>query len=709
MSKRFIQYGFTYDARMLGPATALNPFYANTSASRLQMLKSQAEQALAVNGATHRCVSTGVDYDLANYTYSVKTDTDLRVINIVGLTHDTPEIRGTKLVIYQCMVTGSYGIIELPYFCKNHQYFGFKYKETEAFKNLKVGGYLAKDTILLNSPDVIDNAYCNGIQANVVWGSFPGTTEDAIVISDQFADNASFYIFEERVIQYGTEYILLNTYGDTSNYRCYPNIGEKVRPDGVLCALRKKPSDLLVGSFNGINSSRVIDRVTDDIIHVMTDSIVVDIKVHHNINQGDASPKETNSNWQTQEIDRLKRFAYNEILNWYRMECAKNGGSIGLTPVFNNYLKDIIAYLHKPAPSEGAIKYYYKTEPLDTNRVCITTCRLIRPDKGYKFTDMHGGKGTVSMVVPKEDMPKDIEGNVADILFAPIGTINRTNIGRLFESRVSEMSRNLVTDIRTTLGLSDKDKPYKVQETLMRTSDDMIRNIFYRICTFVKICDEELENIDVSNIHVDEMRKDIQMCLKMGFVKVLKRECSDKTGEQIVTELSKAGFRVVKSVLTYKNLMGDFVTTKDTFSVGSLYIMTLGKIGHERSSISFTNQNSFGFPASQNKNSKHRKPTSRQPVKVYGETEIRILLSYAYTDWVCRTIEMNNSPVMQYKMATNILLANQPTNMERIIPRNDYIYGNSRPHQILNQIMATFGETFAYERAVDANWSILKR
>ena len=45
----------------------------------------------------------------------------------------------------------------------------------------------------------------------------------------------------------------------------------------------------------------------------------------------------------------------------------------------------------------------------------------------------HGNKGTVSVVVPEEDMPYMPDGTPIDILLSPMGVPSRMNIGQVLE------------------------------------------------------------------------------------------------------------------------------------------------------------------------------------------------------------------------------------------------------------------------------------
>ncbi|EPC41941.1 DNA-directed RNA polymerase subunit beta, partial [Lacticaseibacillus paracasei subsp. paracasei Lpp229] len=74
-------------------------------------------------------------------------------------------------------------------------------------------------------------------------------------------------------------------------------------------------------------------------------------------------------------------------------------------------------------------------------RVYITQKRKIQV--GDKMAGRHGNKGTVSVVVPEEDMPYLPDGTPVDICLSPMGVPSRMNIGQVLELHLGMAARNL--------------------------------------------------------------------------------------------------------------------------------------------------------------------------------------------------------------------------------------------------------------------------
>ncbi|WP_270330785.1 DNA-directed RNA polymerase subunit beta [Lapidilactobacillus dextrinicus] len=100
-------------------------------------------------------------------------------------------------------------------------------------------------------------------------------------------------------------------------------------------------------------------------------------------------------------------------------------------------------------------------------RVYITQKRKIQV--GDKMAGRHGNKGTVSIVVPEEDMPYMPDGTPVDILLNPMGVPSRMNIGQVLDLHLGMAARNLGIHVSTPVfdGANDDDLWATVKEAGM--------------------------------------------------------------------------------------------------------------------------------------------------------------------------------------------------------------------------------------------------
>ncbi len=90
---------------------------------------------------------------------------------------------------------------------------------------------------------------------------------------------------------------------------------------------------------------------------------------------------------------------------------------------------------------------------------------------GDKMAGRHGNKGTVSVVIPEEDMPYMPDGTPIDIMLSPMGVPSRMNIGQVLELHLGMAARNLGIHVATPVfdGARDKDIWDAVKEAGMQS------------------------------------------------------------------------------------------------------------------------------------------------------------------------------------------------------------------------------------------------
>ncbi|MBU7538900.1 DNA-directed RNA polymerase subunit beta [Levilactobacillus brevis] len=100
-------------------------------------------------------------------------------------------------------------------------------------------------------------------------------------------------------------------------------------------------------------------------------------------------------------------------------------------------------------------------------RVYIAQKRKIQV--GDKMSGRHGNKGTVSVIIPEEDMPYMPDGTPIDIMLSPMGVPSRMNIGQVLELHLGMAARKLGVHMATPVfdGAQDTDIADAVKEAGM--------------------------------------------------------------------------------------------------------------------------------------------------------------------------------------------------------------------------------------------------
>lgn len=251
---------------------AMNSFINHCSSARGTMMSSHFSQSLVLNDGEEKIIQTGLEKQFGDNTFAKKPEEDVRIVKIIDR-YNSVEYNGInaiveKTFIVESLETGEIDYIDVPYYNKLHQYFGFKYNINPDIDKFKVGDILPKGYILADSPSVGKNkGYMYGVNGNLALINIPETTEDGVVISKSFAEKLNYTIFESRVVEFGANYFPLNIYGDDNNYKPFPDIGELVNQDSVIMALREY-NERLSPALTSINDVRDFDPLFDKVTYV---------------------------------------------------------------------------------------------------------------------------------------------------------------------------------------------------------------------------------------------------------------------------------------------------------------------------------------------------------------------------------------------------------------------------------------------------------
>lgn len=372
---------------------ALNPWAGNDSSSRVQMFSSHLGQKLVIAGATERLCQTGMEAEFGKYTLNVKMPVDGRIIRIVDrhkrtIGVDAISENPQSIVIYEDEETKEVGIINIAKYCSYHQYMGFEYKAQPGYNQLVPGQFIPKDTVLLDSPAITDTGgYMYGVELNMAFMSHPAVSEDGIMISSDVLDKLKFKTYEIRVVEWGSKNYPLNMYGTVDNFKPFPDIGEYIRNDGILTALRSHSKNLAPAE-QSVYDLMEPDFIFDKLTYVNgPGGKVVDIRVHHE--DTGISPTPFGMEKQADKYDAARRTFYSEILTeWRRLKHAR-GDALVITPDFHRLVVEALAAMSDP--TENKISKSYRRTPVDDYRIEFVIEYETKPAVGFKLTDTHGG------------------------------------------------------------------------------------------------------------------------------------------------------------------------------------------------------------------------------------------------------------------------------------------------------------------------------
>lgn len=668
-------------------SASLQPFPGMVANSRMQMMGSHLSQALVLDGCTTRRILTGAEREFGRYTFSVKMPVNAEIVRVIpkyrgGVGRGSIRENPVDVIIYEDMDTRELGVLHMPAFSSRHQHFGFRYQRKSVANRLTPGMAIPEGTVLADSPAVDDlGNYRLGAETNVAFMSVPGVTEDGVIVSRDFLKQLTARGYESRTASWGSKWYPLNLYGDENEYKPFPDIGDRIRDDGLLFALRRYDDLLSVVEMTPA-ALREPDYVFDKLVYAEANAKVVDINVRHDNRNGPA-PTPVGMETQCQRYFQAQIQFYQALWDVYNEQKRLRGDHPRITPEFHRLLVEGKIYM--PDDKRSRATMLYQLQPLDDWRVEVVFEYDVVPTEGSKLTDLHGGKGVICAVWETEDMPVDAEGNRADMIMDGDSTIKRMNVSRMYEQYLNATSRTVTNSVRAMAPKTDAD----------------YRKAFDYLLGYYQIVSPRFHEVLTGPEYGGDYRSHVDAVLKDG-VYLWYPTDNPVYAPGMIQELTKR-YPVHMGPVTYRGRSGKMRTTASPVLIGSMYVIILEKTGADCSGVSSARLNHFGITAKLTKADKYSSPRRAQPVRGVGESEGRLLAATVGGEMTAEILEMSNSPPTHKNVVTNILRADQPTNIDRVIDREVVPQGGNRSLIYIKHALQCAGIEFHYVSAEETN------
>lgn len=665
----------------LGAVTGLNPWVGCDSSSRAVMMAGHIGQAPVTLGANIRRIQTGAEYEYAKYTFKVVMPCNARIIKVIKKyteNLDQYSIRSNpeSYVIYENIETNEIGVLVIPRYHSSHPTFGFKYVHKHAQTLLVPGGMIPKGTVLADSPSVKDDGgYAYGIESNVVFMSIPQVIEDGFVARRGWLKKLISKGVESRVTSWGRDSFPLNLYGDETHYKPFPDIGDRIRADGLLFCIRTIDPALSVVEMTP-KAMMTPDFEFDKPTYGEPGALVTDITVFSDRQKAGRDFVNTTDEQAERYEGAGKKFR-RAIVDVYKelKHRRKDQATLPITYEFEQLLVSCYADIGGPN-RDTKITRTYRKQPLGDWRIEVNFEYDIIPNIGFKVTGLHGDKGVICDIWEDEDMPVDQWGNVADLIMDGDSTIKRMNVGRVYEHYINATSRQVSNQIRQ---MAQEGKSDSAFELALR---------------YYETCAPEMHELVVNNLKDDPVARyeHVQAIMKDGIYLWLPPD-SEYAGAEAVRRL-RAAFPLAVGPVTYKGRSGNVITTRDPFIIGSMYIILLEKTGDDWSSVASPRLQHFGIPAKLTNMDKYSRPWREQPTRITGEAEIRLIAATTDGDFAADLLDMANSPGVHKAIVHHLYHTPHPTRVETIIDRKLHPRGKNRALVFVNDIMRCSGREF---------------
>lgn len=680
--------------RELLSINGLNPWVGHDSSARQQMFSSHLSQSLVVQGATERRCQTGMEDEYGKYTFNVKMPCDAHIIKIVEryprrIGPDCINVNPETVILFEDYHTKEVGILSLRDFCSNHPYFGFEYKKQAGLSLIRPDSFVPKDTKLLDSPSITpDGGYKFGVECNMAYMTHPATSEDGILISRDVLHRFKFKTYETRVVEWGTKRFPLNLYGDDENFKAFPDIGERIREDGVLMCLRAYDPTMAIVEQNA-HSLKQIDFVFDKLTYANgAGGRVVDIRIFHDIYK-DGNYPECGMDVQPKKYDNARRVFYQEIVNEVNRLTKQRGASLRLSKELQRFMIEAKAVLDN---DQQQLQKLYRQAPLDDWRVEFVIEYEITPNIGFKLTGGHGNKGVVCHIAEPHEMPVDSEGNRADIVMDPFSIVSRMNLGCLYEQYINAASRDVSKKIRSDLGVSQLDT--HIQNKLKELPKEQIEKAWQYLMGYYQIVSPRQHRFFTEGAYKGTLYDHLESIIRDGVYLYLPTD-NEPESTEIIKQL-ETYYSPCYGPVVYTGYSGRQVITRKPVRIGSAYILLLEKIADDWTAVSSGKLQHFGVLSQVTNQDKYAQPSRQQAIRAYGESEVRIYVAYAGAKITADIMDRNNNPNAHRAVCETILNSDTPTHIGQAVDRNKVPIGGSKALALVNHILLCSGVRMVY-------------
>lgn len=678
---------------------AINSFIANTSSPRAVMDFSHFSAHLPLLTPDEKVVKSGIEYELGKYINDVRAEHDYIVKAIIPRYREYGVVDvPTYTILAEYEENGQIYIdfVDVDTYKTSHTFFGYKLQLTEDMINMSFNSIIPKGTILAKTNSYgKEGAYNYGLNVNMAFMSHPSVSEDGFVVSESFVKRAKFNSIIKRVINITKDTLPVNLYGDKNIFKFIPNIGERVREDGLLCALRDRNDWFSVSDLSDVNISEV-DITFDNLVYVNPNSTVIDIKIiRGNYNKQEFSAK------MTEQLDKYANMLINYYTNvvnkFYQLLNEKRAmyGSIDairITPRLHRFITDCEIKINSVTSNKN--KLCYRKVPIDQYRIEITTISTIEPKEGFKLTDVHAAKGVICKILPDEMMPIDKNGNRVEIITDSAATISRMNLGRAYEAYLGAVSRdNRQKLIQFFYHKYGADYLNKIKNKLYSNEDlEYFRIYIHGLYSLIN--PDMVKFLD--SLNVDELGAHLYEVLSDNLYIYYPTD-NEFNITDVIENIEKTNYKPLNDKVTYVDELGRTVETVENIRVGQLYFMLLEKIGNSYSAVSSSKVNNFGFPVKGTNYDKFKYPHALTPTKTMGETEVRIEAALANPEMVADMFDINLNPISHKFLIKHILESPQAFDPNFNIDRSIVEYGNTKSLAIMHHIFNANGIELSFE------------
>lgn len=707
---------------------SLFPFIKHCSYMRAQMAGTHITQIQTIGNPELPAILTGMEYEYGKTTTSISSpDVRVRVLRVIHRYNTQGGGTGASItenpeswILYQELDTHRLGVIELPRYYSHHTLFMHKYQPvTQVLQRILNGKdvILEPNTLIYRSPNLTEEGYYSlgGVNLNAVFLSVPGIAEDGVIMSKSAV--AKFPYKKKTIVafEYGYDRLPMNTYGTPEFYKPFPDIGDSIREDGLVCALIKYDPDyaFVQQNVHGLMQPDLNGDV--ELRYATPGGKVVGVNIIcDNTSNVRGLPEGMDRNFSKYIVAELK--ALRELWQTYNGIRSHNK-NVEVTPELNVLLRTAMAKLRASGEQIGFPKannkesFRYKDERLDQYRVEIIIEHEIIPFEAHKFSNMHASKGVLVGVWPDENMPVDDRGNRAEIILSPQSVPNRKNPSILFELTTNASSRDTAYKIRSMLKpgiapgvlLTNREANALLDDLevsdpgLLRQANEYLLGYYRDVAPMLwhDVTKNGTAGRDSAAIR-EHMHYILTDCDKYMYLKI---PTNDPVSGNERAEVILNKYPSFMSPMTYVDAAGNKVRTQTAARVGTVYTFMLEKITTDTyGAQNIGKPQIHGVLSNPGGINRQFLPYRANSTKMTGELEVQMLTHLGSARGIAELSDMSNNPNLFGHMADNIMRAPNPSQMESFIDRSQHAVGQSLLRNRVEHMFGAMGISMEYQK-----------
>jgi hypothetical protein len=667
------------------------------------MFASHFTQHLVTNGLQEKIIYAGPEQELAKYTLGVRMPANGRIIKVIdkypaGVGKDSLPFNPESLVIYENAKTGEIDCFVIPRFRSFHQYFGWECKEREGMEMLRHAEHIPEGTVFVDTPGVKDgNSYMYGRNVNVAYMSIPGVSEDGIVVSRGHLENWKYKVYEQRVVEWGNSCYPVNLYGPN---KPFPDIGDYLRPDGLLMALREYQPDTFAVDI-GVNNLKRTDYIFDKQTYVRPGrGRVVDLEILSNNNPIKNMPigmSEQGDRYVAALLNYYRAIVETEERLRYDRKRKYGKAELNISPAFNKVLVRALAITNYNAEKmKQTLKLIYRKEQIDEYYAKFVIEYEVTPNLGDKFSNSSGSKGVICKIMEDHEMPIRPDGVRADMIIDPSPVFHRMNIGQEFEQYFTAAAYDVTVRIAHKLGFIPSihaddfaRRPEITQDMALALSPDLFDECYDYLLRFYRVFNEMMPD-HFGALDREDRAEHICDIINDGCCTIFLPVDNPRLPNEIEADIMNL-FEPTYTPVQYVDMSGERVWTVKKVLIGKVYMFILDKPASEWSATSTARLQHFGILSSVTKSEKFAYPFRNSPTRLSGETESRIFACYTGAETIAEMFDRTNNPITRRNIVMRLLEADNPSRIERVVDRSVVPLGASRPIQIVKHVFMCCG------------------